>query len=73
MAKLKFIGKQSIRANDLDGKEVNLHTGESYDESALTGDYLKALVAQNFFEVIAEKKSVTPTPTEISQTPKADK
>ncbi len=62
MAKLKFLGKISIRTSLSDGKEINLHPGEVYDDADLTNAYLAGLVAQNFFEFIPDKKDKDATP-----------
>jgi hypothetical protein len=56
MAKLKFIGKKSIRTSIQEGKELNLHPGEIYDDSDLTNAYLCGLIAQGFFELIEDPK-----------------
>jgi len=70
MAKLKYIGKTTIRTTISDGKEINFHPGEVYDDADLTNAYLCGLIAQNFFEVIPDKKDKE---KEKDATPKTEK
>lgn len=62
MERLKFIGTTSIRTSN-NGKDVNLHPGETYNKKDLSNDYLLSLVAQGFFEEVVEEPK-----EEVSQT-----
>lgn len=59
--KLKFAGKSVVRHDD-----VILIPGEEYERKNLTGPYLEGLIAQNFFEAVAEEdqKNDNPKPVE---------
>lgn len=46
---LKFTGKDVIRHND-----VILIPGETYNEDDMKDDYLQGLIAQGYFERVAE-------------------
>lgn len=49
---LKFIGKDVIRFGDF-----VFIPGESYNEDDMKGDYLQGLIAQGYFERVAEAEN----------------